>query len=135
MSKASEKRAETLDAVKSLRKMLRPGDTVYTRVDSVSRSGMSRNISAFIGRGRDVINITYLVSKVIGWSLSNRGSLKVSGCGMDMGFHVVYTLSRILFPKGFKHIAKRYCPSNDHFNRENREHHPDGGYALRHSWL
>lgn len=44
----------------------------------------------------------------------------MNGCGMDMGFHLVYSLSRVLFsPKqgGFECLGiGHYCPSNDHSN-------------------
>lgn len=64
--------------------------------------------------------------------------LTVGGCGMDMGFHLVYNLSRVLFPSGFECIGKG-CPSNDHSNGdrnyEPHRHTGDGGYAIKHRWL
>jgi hypothetical protein len=39
------------------------------------------------------LNWSYLVSKAIGWSLSNAtNGVIVRGCGMDMGFHLINTL-------------------------------------------
>ena len=43
-----------------------------------------------------------------------KDGLVVKGCGMDMGFHVVYTLSSLLF----RDTAKG-----------------DAGYCLNHAWL
>jgi hypothetical protein len=31
----------------------------------------------------------------------DRNGIRVGGCGMDMGFHLVYTLSRALFDDGY----------------------------------
>lgn len=65
-------------------------------------------------------------------------ALVVNGCGMDMGFHVVYELGYTLYGRdGFICIGER-CPSNDHSNgdRDYTPHaHTDGGYALRYEWL
>lgn len=127
-------------ACKSLRKVLKPGTTVYTLVTHVSRSGMYRRLKVI---GPKSNNITPLVAHATGMTLNSDGTLGVSGCGMDMGFHTVFHLSCALYPKGFKCIGKcdrkrRYCPSNDHINGDYNygpHHHSDGGYALRHSWL
>ena len=147
MSKAEEKRKEQAEAIDRLRKMLRPGDTVYTICKSVSRSGMFRRIQVLIGKGREVCDITWLVDRAVGgWSMKD-GALGVSGCGMDMGFHVVYTLSRVVFAKGFRCTGcsewggkRPRCPSNDHNNEREKNYakgriHSDSSYALRHSWL
>src|SRR3990167_5500047 len=67
----------------------------------------------------------------------NRWGVRVGGCGMDMGFHLVYNLSRVLFPDGFDCIGKDF-PANDHSNgdRDYKPHtHKDGGYALKQRWL
>lgn len=113
--------------------MLQPGDTVQTILRHVSRSGMTRAISP-VFNGKD---ISYLVGPVVGYRLDRRhDGLKVEGCGMDMGFHLVYGLSRRLF-QGWTCIGDR-CPSNDHSNgdRDYTPHpHSDGGYALYQRWL
>jgi len=126
--------AERQEAVEQLRGMVKPGDTVYTILRKVSRSGMSRQISVVLDGMNDV---TWLVARAIGWTMADSGGLKVSGCGMDMGYHVVTVLSRALFPDGYVCIGKG-CPSNDHsnFDRDYAPHHhktPD--YALKHRWL
>ena len=48
MAKHSKK--EVQEAFDTLRKMLKPGDTVHTILDNVSRSGMSRNIRVVVQR-------------------------------------------------------------------------------------
>jgi hypothetical protein len=101
-----------------LLEVLKPGDTVYTVLKHVSSSGMSRRIDVLVvTKDGGIRNITHLVAPVTGFKRSKvDGALTVSGCGMDMGFHVVYSLSRALFEDGVKCTGKRGCPSNDHSN-------------------
>jgi hypothetical protein len=75
-------------------------------------------------------------------------AIKVGGCGMDMGFSLVYGLSRTLYREGHActigedhghHSGTDYCPSNDHVNDRNWSRyeglHSDGGYAVSQRWL
>ena len=123
MTKKQE--AERQEACKALRKILRPGMRVGTILRHVSRSGMMRHISVVIP-GRDgVRDITYLVAQALQDHIADDGGIKVGGCGMDMGFHVVYNLGYTLWPKG---------TSKPHGTRNGQ---PDsaGGYALRQYWV
>jgi hypothetical protein len=39
-----------------------------------------------------------MVARAIGWKFDQvHGGVKVDGAGMDMGFHLVYTLSQVLY--------------------------------------
>lgn len=125
-----QKEKEREEALQHLRDILKPGDEVRTILRHVSRSGMLRSISP-IFKDND---LSYWFSKALDWPLHKTGGVSVGGCGMDMGFHLVYTLSRCLWREGFDCIGKD-CPSNDHFNREEKKHHSDGGYGLRQRWL
>ena len=129
------------EAIERLRASLAPGDTVHTVLRHVSASGMTRDIDALQltsePDGRIITHwLSGLACRALGWPRHN-DAVRVSGVGMDMGFHLVYSLSRALFPAGFDCTGKR-CPSNDHSNgdRDYTPHnHRDGGYALRHAWL
>lgn len=55
---------------------------IYTVLHHVSSSGMSRVISAFVPVVRDGHAEIACVAR----------EKRVSGCGMDMGFHLAYTL-------------------------------------------
>jgi hypothetical protein len=79
---------------------VKPGTKVYTIMRHVSSSGMSRNISLVIANGEEVIDITYYAAHALGDKLiESKGhrAIRVNGCGMDMGFHLVYNLSSVLF--------------------------------------
>ena len=58
------------------------------------------------------------------------GSVIVGGCGMDMGFNIVYSLSRRLWPKGFKLPKGKAGRNGDTSGTDT-----DGGYALNQRWL
>ena len=103
---------------------------------------MSRSISCVVTVEGEPFDVSWAVARVLDEPMDRKqGGLKVSGCGMDMGFHVVYSLSRSLWPNGFRCSGeKRRCGSNDHSNspypkRDGRTKHSDGGYALDHQWL
>lgn len=143
MAKISE--AAKAEAIARLKKILKPGDAVKCVLRHVSSSGMSRRIDFYhINRKGEMIYLSGYISTACGITRSRtKDGLVVSGCGMDMGFHVVYELARTLWPKGCPCIGKK-CRSNDHSNgdRDYTPHtkskphmHDDGGYALRHEWI
>jgi hypothetical protein len=115
-----------------LHKLLKPGDTVYTVLRNVAKSGMSRTLSVFVlgywpgTRKVRILDVTRAVAKVAGFSIvKNQFELRVHGCGMDAGFEVVYNLGHALWAKGTK---------KPHGTR-NGEPDSAGGYALKHEWL
>jgi hypothetical protein len=132
---ATQKDAEREEAIAHLRTVLKPGDTIYTVLRKVSSSGMSRQIDVYVIKDNRPWFLTGWVSKACGYSRADQGHgpLRVGGCGMDMGFAVVYDLSRVVFRDGWKCIGeKRRCPANDHnndynaFSRAyNEEHDPE----------
>ncbi len=136
--------AEQEEARVKLRGWLKPGDTVFTILRNVSRSGMSRDIDVVLIIKNDdgttnVLHTNYLVHKAIGVPLNKDGdAVKMVGCGMDMGFALVYELSYALFGKDGWQCLGEHCPSADHSNgdRDYTPHtHTDGGYALKQRWL
>jgi len=115
------------DLVKWIRRT-RPD--VYTQVEHVSRSGMSRHINVYVIKDNEPINLNYMIERLGIYNRNKNGSLTVSGCGMDMGFAVTYELSRALFPDGFKYRIGEWHRNGDPSPRDR-----DGGYALKHRWL
>lgn len=143
---------EKQEAIEQLREWIKPGDTIYTILETVSRSGMSRVVRVLlplrtegetpgIPAKIDFIHPNYSVSKACGYRLKtgSRDGLVIGGCGFDAGFEVAYSIARALWPDGFSCIGEG-CPSNDHSNGDRNYTpghcvHSDGGYALRHRWL
>ena len=155
-----QEKQDQAEAIVKLREWLKPGDTVHTILRHVSRSGMQREVGVvIIDKDGNDIHPNYLVSKALGLRVGKRDGLIMGGCGMDMGFALIYELSAKLFPEGFGCIGAevpgirgRSCPSNDHSNgdrdytphpgcgqpdkRGHKDHwHTSGGYALRQHWL
>lgn len=110
---------------KRLKSVIKPKQTVYTVLDHVSASGMTRRIRVVVGtKDRTVRDITYWVSQLCGYKMKD-GALVVTGCGMDMGFSVIYDLGSRMWPKG----------TNSPHGTRNGEPDSAGGYAIKHSWL
>lgn len=127
------KELQEAEAILHLREVLKPGDTVYTVLRHVSRSGMSRNIDLYYIADNRPVWISAYVGHAIGSPQSRKNwersqGLTVGGCGMDMGFHLVYSLGRVLFRDGFKVNGRGR-------NGDISGHDKDGGYALEHRWL
>jgi hypothetical protein len=149
------------EAADQLREMLPPGSTARTILRHVSASGMTRWISVVI----DGEDYSWLAARAMGAKLDPKyGGIKRVGCGMDMGFDLVYSLSRTLYPDGFAcveqafnetsrlceedpdragfcayhsevHSSDRRCPGADHSNRVETDWHKSGGYAISQRWL
>jgi hypothetical protein len=93
---AEGKRRDKEESRVLLRAMFPAGSTVYTVMRHVSASGMSRRITVLHADGSVVRDVSHLVARAIGWKLHDKGGIVVGGCGMDMGFHLAYTLSQAL---------------------------------------
>lgn len=95
-----EEIAEQREKLKSL--IESNGMRVHTILRHVSKSGMYREISpVVIGKDGRISYIAYAVACVTGMKYtekSGHNSIGISGCGMDMGFALVYDLSSTLYP-------------------------------------
>ena len=149
---ATAKNRETGEQVEARRRLqgwLSPGDTVYTVIRSVAKSGMSRRLDLYRLEQDEPLCLTGNVAILCDLTFPRHGEgLRVDGCGMDMGFNTVYNLAATLWPDGFGCIGEG-CSSNDHSNGD-RDYtqqgmmtcegptvhwHQNGGYALRQRWL
>lgn len=102
MTKAQEAAAERADALERLRELCPPGTVVHCSLEHVSASGMTRWIKLYVVHDNQLRHITYDASQVTGWRRTRgRDGLQVDGCGMDMGFHTVYTLAYYLHGDGY----------------------------------
>lgn len=131
MTKAQQ--AEQTEATNKLREILPVASKVYTVLNHVSRSGMLRHISILIGRDDEVQDITWLVARALDYKRDDRsGGLKVTGCGMDMGFHLVHSLSYALHGTKSQGTAVDARYFNDRTADAENFH---AGYTLQHSWV
>lgn len=146
---------DQLEAINDLRELIKAGDTVYTILRHRSASGMTRWLDLYVMRDNKPRRITWTAARAIGWTYDrNYDAVKVGGCGMDMGFHAVYTLSHYLFREGFgiegtdalgrkvrpltKAKAAKAVEKGFKFYGRNGDASGwdnDGGYALNHEWL
>jgi hypothetical protein len=138
------------ESIIKLHEMLTPGMTVKTILRHVSRSGMNRRVSLVVVADDEMKDISWMAAHALGDPVKNRAGyvqdvgIEISGCGMDVGFELVYNLGRVLWPHGFV-CAGDKCQSNDHSNDRSEKmrraafkgqmHTGNGGYALRHEWL
>lgn len=119
-------------AIEQLKEHMKPGDTIWTELKHVSRSGMTRYITVRLLKPHTYTgecypyDWTYVASVALGWSFNDKHrAIKVGGCGMDMGFHLVYSLGQVLWPDG----------TPEPHGVRNGEPDSCGGYALNHRWL
>ena len=126
-------KAEQAEAIERLREYVRPGTRVYTILRHVSKSGMTRVVDCKVAMpDSSIAHIGYNVAQAMGYTWDDkREGMRVGGCGMDMGSHVVYGLGVVLFGCGKDTQALDY-----HTGRNGAsEAENDGGYLLEHSWL
>ena len=89
-------KAEQAEALEQLRAMINPGATIFTTVRRVARSGMSRTIDAYLLLHDDKVWLSGLIARAGLFTLDRKSeALKVQGCGMDLGFHVVYETAHV----------------------------------------
>ena len=90
--------SEKQEAERLLRIAMPEGTTVYTVLRHVSASGMMRVIDVYIIKDDIPLRYSWSVAKLIGATYDKKHEgVKVVGCGMDMGFHIVNSLGYALF--------------------------------------
>lgn len=126
---------------KELRELLdKAGRKIFVNCRSVSPSGMSRKLgfNIFIPNTREEIKkgygkvtrfwLTLKICKLLDYPFDYyTETMKIKGCGMDMGFAVVYNLGGVLYPKG---DGKTITGRNGNKNPET-----NGGFLLKHELL
>jgi hypothetical protein len=106
------------------------GYKAYTILRHVSSSGMFRLISAIVIVDNKPISIDYLISELGVFKQDKKHEgLRVSGCGMDMGSHLIYETSAMLFTDPAEN--ERITSERDGvaWKRSN------GGYVVKQEWL
>ena len=104
---------ERLDTLSKLPKKT----VIYTTLRYCSPNGMNRIIDAFYVQNNRPIRIHFTTSKIF-WKRHNKSDdkagYKMKGCGMDMGFHLVNSLS---------YLVSRY------------KNNQSDGYYFDHEWV
>jgi hypothetical protein len=105
---------------------LKAGDTVYSVLRHVSKSGMSRNIDFYIIKNDQPLWLTGTIANLLGIKRSNSGEgVTIKGCGTDVGFDTVYNLGKTIWPDG----------TPEPHGTRNGMLDSDGGYALKQVWI
>lgn len=133
-------REDREDAVRRLRELLRPGMEVQCVMRHCSRSGMRRRISlVVVGKDGSVFHLDGLAARALQWSRVRQypgDGVVVDGCGMDMGFHVVYSLSSLVFGDYVVRLSGADRARLTRWKNTRGKWSPtDAGYALTHHWL
>ena len=81
---------------------------MFCVIDSVSSSGMSRNIH-FHSFEKKYFRQYWTLFKVLGYTETKNNSFRIGGCGMDMIFYTNYNNIHTLYHLGF--IDKKTCDS------------------------
>jgi len=118
---------------KTLRELFRKGNyTAYTILRHVSSSGMFRVIDVYTIIDNQPIFLSGYIAELGQYKRDKkRDGLRTSGCGMDMGFDMVYTTSRQLWN------TKEEAQSENIVIGRNGDTQPetDGGYLIKQRWL
>lgn len=101
-------KAEFIAARKDqLKECIAEGDTLWTTVTQVARSGMSRRVKVYAIKDNEPINLSSWAADVLEWRHNDSdGTITVTGCGMDVCFHLVNSLAYSLFGDGYA-LSKR----------------------------
>lgn len=80
--------------IEDTRKLCPPESTIYSIIRHVSASGMRRRIDFYVVRNEELVRISWHIARILGYSqYKYTTALVVDGCGMDMAYHVVHSLS------------------------------------------
>lgn len=118
---ATPKMSEKQEAIVELKRLFEKSNQIFTICRHVSRSGMSRDISFMIFINNQPYHLNFLINKVLNTTRAmgsrmasgDNSALRVNGCGMDMGYHIVNSLSVALYCEGkYTHEGAYTLPEN-----------------------
>lgn len=74
------------------------GKRIVCKIESVSRSGMTRKMAFYAVINNELVHITHIISGVAGYKLDKNHNIVVGGCGMDMVFSVLSNFNYAMAP-------------------------------------
>jgi len=130
----TEKAEQKEKAIEYLREYCPVGTRVFTVLRHVATSGMARWLDAYVMIDNEPIKITHLLGRagIGGDWCDRRQALKVGGCGMDMGYHVVNCLSYALH--GYENEGLKEEENGRFISNPTPERYK-AGYTLDHRWM
>lgn len=103
----NKKELESKESIKILKEYLKKDMTIHSIIRNVSSSGMTRNISFKITDKDNILDVSYHIARALKYPFNDKKhAIKITGCGMDMAFHVVHNLSHVLYGTGYKLKSK-----------------------------
>ena len=112
------------EAIKILKEHIKPSDTLYTQLEHVTKSGMTRYIRVRQIKDDYPYDFTGLVWHWTGSTVTDTTPSRLEAVA-DMGFHLIYSLGRVLWPDG----------TPEPHGTRNGEPDSCGGYAIKQRWL
>ena len=70
---------------------------IYVQVMSVSRSGMSRKVKAYLVLNNRIMQVTHHVAKSIGYNLQSDDTIRIGGSGFNVKDWLVKRVSHELY--------------------------------------
>ena len=107
LMKKNQQRIDKEKSIETLKEYLKKDMTIHSIIRTVSSSGMTRNISFKITDKDNILDLSYHIAKALKYPFNDKHhAIKITGCGMDMAFHVVHNLSHALYGTGYKLKSK-----------------------------
>ena len=89
------KKEQRLQKLNILKELLKGTDKKLTFSNlKPSQSGMSRTFNIHIVKNNEIIDITKLVADITENTYTNKGKMRIQGCGMDMLFETCYQINQ-----------------------------------------
>jgi hypothetical protein len=108
MKKEKLTQAQT-DALLYLKKHVKKDTKLIIQVVSVSNSGMTRKMNAFVivknkfTKQHELVKLNWFLKQLGAVNLDTNGLIRVGGCGMDMTFALQDQIKHAIFSR------KKYC--------------------------
>lgn len=87
------KKEEKKELLKQIEELTKDNKRLLFANLKASQSGLSRTFEIYAQTKDGLVNITYKVAKITDNTYTNKGKMRIYGCGMDMLFETCYQLN------------------------------------------